>query len=96
MVMECLEIGPTPCDEECVQVGAENYQELMTAECQRFIQVIRKKLGNEPPGAKLFVKWNQHDFGMYAEVACKFDPENEAAMDYAFRCESEAPAKWEE
>lgn len=92
---DTIEIGSSPCDEDCVQVGADSYELLAREECNRFIELIRKKLGPEPEGARLFVKSNPHDFGTYLEVACRFDDENEAATRYAYRCEAEAPATWE-
>ena len=44
--------------------------------------------GVEPEGAKLVVKAFSHDFGRYYEVCVKFDCDNEAAQEYAYKCES--------
>ena len=89
-----LNIGPVPCDEECAQVGCENYKKLAMDECFKFIDVIRKKLGNEPKGADLIVKAFPHDFGTYYEVVCYYDDQNEKATEYAFKCESDSPTTW--
>ena len=92
-----VEIGATPCDEDCLQVGSPEYTlEGAYAECERFLVLIRKKLGPEPQGARLMVKRFFHDFGQYFEVVCKYDDRYEEAVDYAFKCESDAPTKWEE
>jgi len=91
-----LTIGSAPCDEDCAQVGQSNYIWQARKECQRFIQLIRKTLGPEPEGAHLAVKSFPHEFGDYLEVVCHFDPEIKASVDYASRCESDAPATWEE
>jgi hypothetical protein len=90
-----LTIGSAPCDEDCAQVGQPNDIWQARKECQRFIQLIRKTLGPEPEGARLAVKSSPHEFGDYLEVVCHFDTDVPAAVDYASRCESNAPATWE-
>jgi hypothetical protein len=94
MSYEEMSIGPSPCDEPCVSVGEENYMERGREECKRFIELVRKKLGDEPPGAYLKVKSNPHDFGLYYSATVYFDDSDEEARNYAFRCESEAPRTW--
>ena len=88
-------IGASPSEEECAQVGQPGYRQQALAECQRFMQLIRDTLGPEPEGAALAIKSFDHDFGVYYEVVCWFDIENQAAQAYALRCESDAPATWE-
>ena len=63
-------------------------------ECRRFIKLLRDKLGVEPDGASLVIKANQHDFGTYYEVACKFDMNNKVAVDWAFNIETNLPLRW--
>ena len=89
-----LELGSTPCDEECAQVGEEYYAAKSLSECSRFIKCIRITVGNEPSGAKLQVKSFQHEFGLYYEVVCYYDESNEASAEYAFKCESDGPTTW--
>lgn len=91
-----LSIGSTPCDEECAQVGTENYAARAKEECRRFIGALRATLGEEPEGASLAVKSFPHDFGTYYEVVCWYDDENEASADYAYKCESDGPSEWPE
>ena len=93
---EYLTLGPVPCMESCAQVGDDDYQGQSVRECRAYIEAIRKKLGPEPEGATLRVKSYPHDYGTYYEAACAYDPENRQATEYAFRCEAEAPATWEE
>lgn len=87
-------LGPAPADERCAQVGDEGYELRAAEECERYIRLLRATIGPEPQGARLRVKWNDHDLGAYAEVVCEFDDRYQEAFDYAFRCESEAPLKW--
>ena len=92
-----ISIGSAPCEESCVQVNREgDYHEAMRAECRRFLDLIRKKLGPEPEGARLAVKSNPHDFGTYYEVVCYFEDGDEEAREYALLCEGEAPTTWKD
>jgi hypothetical protein len=91
-----LNIGPGPWEEDCVQVNKDgDYTAAMRAECKRYIALIRKHLGMEPDGARLTVKGFPHDFGTYYEVVCVYNEDNEEAVEYALRCESDAPATWD-
>ena len=94
---EYMAIGPAPFDEPCVQVSRDvDYLPAMRDECRRFIKLIRKKLGPEPPGAHLGIKSNPHDFGTYLEVGCYFDDTDEQQTDYAYLCEADAPTTWDD
>ena len=96
MARDFMDIGSSPCDESCVSVGEPDYYERARVECARFIDLIRKKLGDEPPGARLATKSFPHDFGSYLEVVCHFDDSDEEASNYAYLCESEAPRTWQD
>lgn len=89
-----IEIGSSPVEEDCLQVGHATSQE-MKEECKRFLDLIRKVVGPEVGTARLAIKSNPHDFGTYYEVVCYYDDEDEVGMDYAFKCESETPLTWE-
>ena len=95
-------IGPTPADETCAQVGADDYQSTARRECRAFINQIRREFGPEPDGARLFIKSNPHDFGSYLDVCCEFETDGadefdytnveqvkpSAAYEYALKCEN--------
>lgn len=95
-MQDYINIGSAPAEEDYAQVGSEDYYSRMRVETNRFIELIRKKLGPEPAGARLTVKAFPHDFGTYHEVVCYYDDNREEAIKYASRCESEAPCRWEE
>ena len=95
-MVDSLSIGPVPSEEECAQVGEDNYMERAQSECARFIALIRKAIGPEPGGARLKIQHCPHDFGTYLDVVCSFDTDNPAAVEYAYRCESDAPTMWAE
>lgn len=89
-----LTLGATPAEEPCAQVGTPGYEVRAMAESRRYVQVVRHALGPEPPGARLRVKEFPHDLGSYLEVVVEYDAADEAATEYAHRCEAEAPARW--
>lgn len=90
-----LSIGSSPYDEKCVQVQQNvDYLPEMRKECQRFIELLRKKFGPEPTGAGLYIKSNDHDFGPYLEVNCRFDDQLPESVVYAFACEAHSPQTW--
>jgi hypothetical protein len=46
-----LVLAPAPIEEDCAQVGTDDYTARARAECRRFIALLRKKFGPEPEGA---------------------------------------------
>lgn len=96
MSREYITIGPVPSDEDCAQVGAADYRERARRETRGFIEAIRKTVGVEPDNASLIVKAFPHDFGTYHEVVCYYDTDDKESMNYAFRCEAQAPRNWTE
>lgn len=89
-----LNLGPTPAEERCAQVGEEGYELKARQECNRFIDCLRKKFGPEPKGGKLKVRGFPHDYGRYLEVICVYT--DQESFDYAIRLEEEAPGTWKE
>lgn len=85
-----IDIGSTPANEDCEQLGPNYDAQKARKECRAFIHQILRELGPEPEGANLAIKSNPHDFGTYLEVVCYFDDKNEKARNYAFRCEDTA------
>jgi len=51
--------------------------------------------GEEPGSAHLAIKSNSHDFGVYFSIVCYFDDQDEEAQLYAYRCEGQAPTRWD-
>ena len=91
-----LSLAPAPVEEDCAQVGTDEYTARARAECHRFIALLRKKFGPEPEGARLAVKSFAHDFGDYLEVICYFDDTLPESVEYAYRCEDHLPATWDD
>jgi uncharacterized C2H2 Zn-finger protein len=93
-MQDYISLGPVPSEESCAQIGDEHYAARARAECKRFIELLRATFGPEPSGAYLTAKAFDHDFGTYYEVVCYFNPRVPASIDYAYRCEREAPTSW--
>ena len=91
---ELLNIGSAPHDEDCAQVGTENYQTQGRKECRALANQMIRLFGEPPFGAMLVVKSFPHDFGSYQELCVSYDSDNEDAEDYAFQCEM-LPEKWD-
>ena len=96
MPYEQVDLGPVPGEEMAASVGAEDYLERSTRECLVYKRML-SRLHPIPEGidAKLAVKSFPHDFGTYREVVVKFDPNDEAATNYAYDLESNSPASWD-
>ena len=90
-----IEIGPTPSDENCAQVGSDRYGKVWRAECKAFINQIRRVCGNEPDSASLIITSNPHDFGTYHEVAVKYRTNSPEGLAYALKVESTPIHRWD-
>ena len=88
-----IEIGATPCDEDCAQVGSDNFRERATAESNAYLRQLIRMFGEPPEGASMRVKWFNHDFGSYPEVVCYYESGDSA--EYAFKLEGNAPREWD-
>lgn len=94
--MDYLSLGPVPAEEDCAQVGSRYYLARARTECLRYIELIRSRLGAEPEGARLRIIKNPNDFGDYLDVVVEYNASIEAAVNYAFRAEKDAPTRWED
>ena len=102
-MIERLEIGCTPYGESCAQVGSDNYGEQAKKECRAYVNQLYRILEAKghlrktlPENFSLQIKGNSHDFGMYYEVVCKFEDDNEEACDLAYFLEGNSPENWDE
>ena len=93
---DTLEIGSTPTDEPCAQLGSSGYDELSRMEIKAFHGQIMRLFPNIPAGARFISKSNPHDFGVYRELAIKYLMDDEESSDYAINVENGTPANWDE
>lgn len=89
---EYLELGPVPCEEECAQVGTDNYHEKARKECAAY----KNQLNRLFPDGNFTIKPFFHEFGSYFEVCIFYDDNDETSLDYAYNVESNIPSNWDE
>jgi hypothetical protein len=86
--MHRIEIGGTPCDENCVATGKTlDFEALNRLECDAYTLALRRFYGEPPEGSWFRNKANSHDFGTYFEVVYVYDPAIDAHLAYASRVE---------
>lgn len=106
MKKEAIELGSAPIDEECAQVGCDNYYELMRKQTRAYIKQLHRLLATQEydiTNLNLRVKSFSHDFGTYHEVVAEYpvehpisDEGSSPAEDAAFWLEANLPTNWDE
>jgi hypothetical protein len=96
MAYDTIEVGPTPCYEECEQVGPNYRPEWARRECRAYIGQLKRIHGEPPEGAYYRVLSCPHDFGTYHEVGIRFDDRDPEAIEYAFKVEGDTPDYWDD
>ena len=94
-----LNIGSTPHEEPCAQVGRDDYNKLSTIECKAFAHQCHRALTakyGEDYTVEIRVKSFPHDFGSYKEVVVYYNPDIESDFQQALYLEGEADlANWD-
>jgi hypothetical protein len=97
MNIERIEIGSTPYDEDCAQVGSIDYSMKANKEMKAYINQLNRMFpDSESKGINFKVKWFSHDFGSYGEVCIVWDTDNAIADEYAYVIDSDIPGNWDE
>jgi len=94
--MPRLNIGSVPIDEPCLSVAAPPTDQKF--ECRVFAKQISRYYPI-PQGAGLLIETNNHDFGVYYEIACKYNNEDEQQTAWALDVEDDSLQKlqfWDE
>ena len=97
MTMEYIELGSSPYEENCVQVGEANYHEKMRKELAAYVNQLNRMFNQFDNHAIMFKsKWFNHDFGSYGEVCVYWNTSDEEADTYVYEIERSLPAYWDE
>lgn len=96
-----VEIGSAPWEEDCAQVGEEDYSVRVRKELNAYkAQILRhypKPVNDDQ--AVIKVSYNQHEFGAYRELEIVFDPASKEACEWAYQVEADpkaALARWDD
>jgi hypothetical protein len=96
-MIDYMEIGPTPYEENCAQVGDLNYLELAKKELNAYRdQLYRMFPSAYSKGVSFIIKWFEHDFGTYGEVCIRWNTDDSNADDYAYEIERNLPGFWDQ
>ena len=87
-----VNIGATPADELCEQLGPAYDPMKARKECLAFKHQLERVF----PKASFGVKSFPHDFGTYMEVVAFFEDEDAASVEAAFEAERATPERWDE
>jgi len=92
-----IELGTTPCGEDCAQVGSEGYYERAMFECKRYIRQLQRMFPiPDDCTAHYSIRSFPHDFGTYHEVVIYYDDNDMSSIDYAFIVEGNLPEQWDD
>lgn len=94
--MSYLEIGPVPGNEECAQVGEDDYYERGPKECRAFKHQLERQFPSLPGDMRFGVKAFGHELGTYHEVVIYFRHGLVEQAEMASRVEREAAGDWDE
>ena len=91
-----FEIGPTPCSEDCAQVGSENFRLIASIEMEAYIDQLYRMFGEKIENSSISFgkKWFNHDFGSYGEVVVFYDDDDPNAH-LIYEIERELPEFWD-
>lgn len=95
MARDKLWLGVTPAEEDCIQMGAKDYDDVAARkEARRHVELLEAVFPERPDGVSFRISREQHDLGSYLDVVIAFDNEVEVQQDFAFFVEAHAPTTW--
>lgn len=94
--METYELATTvPHGEDCMQLGAENYDKFSNLEADTLIDQIIRQLGQPPEGTYFKKIKCPHDFGTYLDIALVYDENDETSEAYFLYVDQNMPEYWD-
>lgn len=95
---ERLEIGSSPSDEKCAQVGSDNYKERVIKELTQYKRMCLNLINSQFENIQIDLRTKSfpHDFGSYYELCVYFDPNVEESVEQAFWLEENVPQNWDD
>ena len=98
MFDDYLTLGPTPPDEDCAQVGGNDYIRKSKLEADAFINQLEREFSHwvEDDLVLFDKKWFNHDFGRYCEVVVYYKTDNELSRNCAIKVENYHDCRWDD
>lgn len=88
-------LGPVPSDEDCAQVGDENFRQRATLEMNAYINQLRRLFPDaESSGVRFIKQWFNHDFGSYGEVTALYNTDE--GFSAVLNIELNLPSYWDD
>jgi len=91
-------LDSSPAEEDCAQVGSENYLQCAATECNIYKKQL-ERLFPIPPNLEyevsFMVKFNRYESGGYYEAVLRYNDANSDAIKFAFEVENNAPGHWD-
>ena len=94
-MLETMELECSPYDEDCAQVGTQDYRKMAALEYTAMYGQLLRMFGTAHHGVRIYPKWCNHDFGMYLILAVSYDSLDAAAVKHTMTIEEQWPAKWD-
>jgi len=93
-----LVLGSTPCNEDCAQVGNDNYYDQSQIELHVYGKYIHRIFPQILASKTLYLKIKSfpHDFGTYRELVLYYDDSNEEELSLAYSIDEFLPRNWDE
>jgi hypothetical protein len=93
-----ITLGSTPTDEDCAQIGTDDYFEKSKKELRAYKSMLERLFSEKlkDSGVYLKIKIFPHDFGSYSEVCVVFDDENEKQIEIAYDMDNNIPSNWDD
>lgn len=90
-------LGPTPADENCAQVGEDNFREKAKKEMTAYMNQLMRQFPDVAEfNVRFKIKWQNHDFGTYGEVVAVYDAADQESTRKALDIEWQLPENWDE
>jgi len=97
-MIDFLELGPVPADEESLQVGTPQYIKYWPAEADRYRLLLTERFKDilEHVDVHIHVRNFPHDFGTYHELIVLYDDSVEGEVEAAIFIENNLPLTWDD
>ena len=93
--MEFLVIGTAPAKE--IVPSAKPYQATLGKRvAEVFAKQVIRHLGSPPPGVRITVERIRYGSRSLYCAVCYYDPADGHAAEYAWRCETDVPTRWDQ